>query len=346
MARDSQDKQKLPKRAKRTLAFVGILGFLTLCVGVVIAAYAFVNFQYERGFKLDEPREAVVFEVPKGSGLSSIAARLEQENLINSAFMFKLVTKMRGNEGNFKAGEFHLAPGDSMAKIYDDLATGQAILYPVTVAEGLAVLQVMALLDTIPELVDDNPPVPVEGSLLPETYMIPRGMKQSELIEKMQAAQKNLLDKLWENRAPDLPIKTKEEAIILASVIEKETGIGGERFEIAGVFTNRLRKGMRLQTDPTIIYGITKGLPLGRRIRRSEINRVTDWNTYQMDGLPKTAICNPGAEALAAALNPAQTNNLFFVADGTGGHAFAETLRGHEANVRKWRQIQRQRGER
>lgn len=346
MARDSHSSKKLPKRTKRTLAFIGFFGLLTLCLGVVIAAYAFVNYQYEKSAKVEIAQDAVIFEVPKGSGLSSIASRLETAELIDSAFMFKLVTKIRGNEGNFKAGEFSLTHGASMASLYDTLAEGQAILYPVTVAEGLAALQVMALLDTIPELVDDNPPVPVEGSLLPETYMIPRGMKQSELITKMQAAQTRLLDNLWENRASDLPITSKREAIILASVIEKETGIGGERFEIAGVFTNRLRKGMRLQTDPTIIYGITKGLPLGRRIRRSEINRVTDWNTYQMDGLPKTAICNPGAQALAAALNPAQTNNLFFVADGTGGHAFAKTLAGHEANVRKWRRIQLQRGDR
>ncbi len=346
MARDSQSSEKLQKRDKRTLAVVGFFGFLTLCAGLAIAAYAFVNYQYERRITFDVPRGDAVFEVGKGSGLSTIALRLEDQELIESAFIFKLVTKLRGNEGNFKAGEFLLTPGDSMAKIYETLSEGQAILYPVTIAEGLASLQIMALLETIPELVDDNPPIPAEGSLLPETYMIPRGMKQSELIAKMQMAQTRLLNSLWDSRAPNLPITTKEEAIILASVIEKETGIGGERYEIAGVFTNRLRRGMRLQTDPTIIYGITKGLPLGRRIRRSEINAVTDWNTYQMDGLPKTAICHPGAEALAAALNPAQTNHLFFVADGTGGHAFAATLAGHEANVRKWRQIQRDRGER
>jgi UPF0755 protein len=344
MAPDSQKTKKLHKKDKRTLAFVGFFGLLTLMAGIVLASYAFVNYKYESPLKLDSPKESVVFEVPKGSGLSSIAARLERENLISSAFIFKLVTKIRGNEAKFKAGEFALEPGASMAKIYADLAEGKAILYPVTVAEGLASLQVMALLDSIPELVDDNPPTPMEGSLLPETYMIPRGMKQSELIRKMQVAQRNVLDSLWENRADNLPIKSKAEAVILASIIEKETGIGGERHEVAGVFVNRLRKGMRLQTDPTIIYGITKGLPLGRRIYRSEINRKTDWNTYQIDGLPKTAICNPGARALEAALNPAQTKNLFFVADGTGGHVFAETLAGHERNVREWRKVQRERG--
>ena len=344
MAHDSQTPEKLHKKDKRTLAFIGFFGLLTLFIGVALASYAFVNYKYERPLKAKTVQEAVVFQVPKGSGLSSIANRLEKENLINSAFMFKLVTKLRGNEANFKAGEFALMPGASMAKIYTDLAEGKAILYPVTVAEGLASLQIMALLDNTPELIDDNPPTPIEGSLLPETYMTPKGMKQSELIRKMQMAQRTVLDKLWENRADNLPITSKAEAIILASIIEKETGIGGERHEVAGVFTNRLRRGMRLQTDPTIIYGITKGMPLGRRIYKSEINRKTEWNTYQIDGLPKTAICNPGERALEAALNPAQTKNIFFVADGTGGHVFAETLAGHERNVREWRKVQRERG--
>ncbi|RKQ70782.1 UPF0755 protein [Litorimonas taeanensis] len=346
MARDSKPKKKLAKRDKRLLWFIGLMGTLTVFIGCAIAAYAFINYKYEAKLKLESPREAVVFEVPKGSGLSLIASRLEKQELISNAFLFKLVTKMRGNEAKFKAGEFLLTPGASMAEVYTDLAEGQAILYPVTIAEGLASLQVMAILDDLPELIDDNPPVPVEGSLLPETYLFPRGMKQSELIAKMKRAQRVEIDRLWKNRAEGLPITTKEQAIILASVVEKETGVGSERDEVAGVFVNRLHRGMRLQSDPTIIYGITKGLPLGRRIYRSEINRATDWNTYQIPGLPKTPICNPGKEALAAVLNPAQTKNLYFVADGTGGHAFAQTLAGHERNVAKWRRVQRARGER
>jgi len=201
----------------------------------------------------------------------------------------------------------------------------------------------MSVLDASKTLIDDNPPLPAEGSLLPETYMTPRGMKQSDLIRQMQKAQTDTLDTLWSYRAENLPIKTKEEAIILASVVEKETGVGSERHEVAGVFVNRLRRGMKLQSDPTIIYGITQGLPLGRGIRRSEIDRKTDWNTYQIPALPKTAICHPGREALEAVLNPATTENLFFVADGTGGHVFAKTLAGHQRNVRNWRQIERQR---
>ncbi len=341
MARDSKDKKKLPKQDKRLLFLVSLGAIFTFAIGVVIASYAFINYQYETPHKTSVSQDSVVFEVPKGSGLSSIATRLEKEDLIGSAFIFKLVTKLRGDEGRFKAGEFRLTPGDPMAKIYRDLAEGKAILYPITIAEGLSSVQIMAVLDSYPSLIDDDPSVPAEGSLLPETYLTPRGMKQSDLLKQMQEAQKAMLDTLWKNRAPNLPVTSKEEAIILASVVEKETGIGSERDEVAGVFVNRLRRGIPLQSDPTIIYGITKGLPLGRGIRRSEIDRKTDWNTYQIPALPKTAICHPGKEALAAVLNPAKTKNLFFVADGTGGHVFAETLAGHQRNVRKWRQIER-----
>ena len=231
-----------------------------------------------------------------------------------------------------------------MAAIYETLAEGKAILYPFTAAEGLTSAMIVRSLDDVETLIDDNPAAPKEGTILPETYLTPKGMKQSELLTKMAQAQKDLLDEAWEKRDPNIPVKTKEEAIILASVVEKETGIGMERGMVAGVFTNRLRRGMKLQSDPTIIYGITKGEPLGRRIRQSEIDGVTDWNTYQIPALPKTPICNPGRDAILAVLNPSETDAIFFVADGTGGHAFAKTLREHERNVAKWRKIQRERG--
>ena len=189
------------------------------------------------------------------------------------------------------------------------------------------------------------PIVPAEGTLLPETYLVTRGTSRQEVIDRMQRAQAKLIDDLWDGRAEGLPFTTIAEALVLASIVEKETGKGDERDKAASVFINRLERGMRLQSDPTIIYGITKGQgPLGRRIRRSEIDRATPWNTYQVDGLPPTPICNPGAAAIAAVLNPAETEYLFFVADGTGGHAFARTNREHERNVRKWRRIQRERG--
>ena len=334
--------QKLRKRDKRALTLIALVAFITFFGGLLLAGYAAINYKYERGG--DGSSDQVAFTVPKGAGLSSIAQHLEKEQFIESAFLFKAVTKLRGNEANFKAGEFYLSKDMSMEAIYDGLANGKAVLYPFTAAEGLTSAMIVRSLDSVETLVDDNPPIPAEGTILPETYLTPRGMKQSELLQKMALAQKQLLDDAWEKRDKTIPVKTKEEAIILASVVEKETGIGMERGMVAGVFTNRLRKGMKLQSDPTIIYGITQGEPLGRRIRRSEIDRRTDWNTYQIPALPKTPICNPGTDAILAVLNPAKTDALFFVADGTGGHAFAKTLREHERNVAKWRKIQRERG--
>ena len=340
----------LPKREKRTLGIISFFGALTFIAGIVLAAYAFVNYQYEA--KPKGENDEVVFQVPSGSGLSSIATRLEKDGLIKSAFLFKLVTKLRGNERNFKAGEFSVTSPASMRQIYDTLSEGKAILYPFTAPEGLTSAQIFRSMTKLDTLVDDSPELPAEGTLLPETYMTPRGMKKSALLKQMQKDQSDILDRLWVSRDPDLPIKTKAEAVILASVVEKETGISSERDVVAGVFINRMRKGMRLQSDPTIIYGVSKGEPLlnkkgqQRGIRRSEIDKKTDWNTYQIDGLPKTPICNPGKDAIAAVLKPAETDYLFFVADGTGGHVFAKTVREHNNNVIKWRKIERRKRKR
>jgi UPF0755 protein len=335
-------KAGLAKRDKRMLALIAITALVTFFGGLGLAGYAAINYKYERA--QNGPDAQIAFTVDRGAGLSRIAQKLEDDGFIESAFLFKAVTKFRGNEANFKAGEFYLSKNMSMAAIYDGLANGKAILYSFTAAEGLTSAMITRSLDGVPSLKDDNPAVPAEGTLLPETYLFPRGMSQSQLLEKMAEAQTKLLDEAWETRDPTIPVKTKEEAIILASVVEKETGIGMERGMVAGVFTNRLREGIPLQSDPTIIYGITQGEPLGRRIRRSEIDRKTDWNTYQIPALPKTPICNPGKDAILAVLNPHETDALFFVADGTGGHAFAKTLREHERNVAEWRKIQRARG--
>ena len=324
------------------LGVIALAALMTFFGGLALAGYAAINYKYERA--KDGVAEQLAFTVPRGSGLSAIAQNLEKEGFIESAFLFKAVTKLRGNEAKFKAGEFYLSKNMSMAAVYDGLANGKAILYPFTSAEGLTSAVITRSMDSVSSLKDDNPDVPAEGTLLPETYLLPRGMTQTQLLQKMARAQKDFVDEAWEKRDPTIPVKTKEEAIILASVVEKETGIGMERGMVAGVFTNRLRQGIKLQSDPTIIYGITKGEPLGRRIRRSEIDRRTDWNTYQIEALPKTPICNPGKDAILAVLNPDETDALFFVADGTGGHAFAKTLKEHESNVTKWRAIQRKRG--
>ena len=329
------------KTRRKSLILMGLLTFLTFFGGLVFGLYSFANYRYETTPK-GEPAQ-VVFTVAKGSGLSKIASNLKAEGLIEKEFLFKVITKLRGNEANFKAGEFAISTPASMSSIYKTLSEGSAILYPFTAPEGLTSAQILRAMQGVDTLVNDNPAIPAEGSLLPETYLTPRGMTYSALIKKMQRAQTVLIDELWANKAPDLPIKSKAEAINLASVVEKETGLGGERDLVAGVFINRLNRKMRLESDPTIIYGISKGEPLGRGLRRSEIDRVTEWNTYQIPRLPKTPICNPGAEAIAAVLNPAETEALFFVADGTGGHVFSKTYAEHNRNVLKWRKIERAR---
>lgn len=338
---------QLPKKSKLMLGLIGLTGLATFFGGLLLALYAFVNYRYAAA--PNTPPQEIIFEVKKGSGLSRIAADLEAIGAIDSANMFKLVTKLRGNESEFKAGEFALELPASMSEIYDVLSEGKAILYPVTIAEGRTSAQIIRQLSDYDWMRAEELQIPPEGTLLPETYLLPRGMSYSEVIARMSAAQKEVIDRLWETRAPDLPVKTKQEVIILASVVEKETGVDGERDRVAGVFINRLKRGIRLQSDPTIIYGISKGEILRGRdgkqrgIRRSEIDRKTDWNTYQIDGLPKTPICNPGAAAIAAVLNPAKTKDLFFVANGQGGHIFAETLAQHNANVKAWRKIERAR---
>ncbi|MDB2438961.1 endolytic transglycosylase MltG [Hellea sp.] len=341
------DSQKLPKKQKRVLAFMALTSVVTIMAALVIGAYAAINYRFEAMPKGE--RVETLFEVPKGSGLSSIAARLEKEGLIKSAFIFKHVTKWRGNEANFKAGEFIISQPASMREVYETLSEGKAVLYPITLPEGLTSAQIMRIIASDPNLSGEPPETPAEGTLLPETYMLPKAMSRAALVKKMQEAQTKVIDELWEIRQEGLPLKSKEEAIILASIVEKETGVGAERETVAGVFINRLNRGMRLQTDPTIIYGISKGEPLfnkkgqRRTLYRSEIDRKTPWNTYQIDGLPPTPICNPGAEAIAAVLQPAKTEYLFFVADGTGGHVFAKTNREHTNNVNKWRKIERER---
>ncbi len=275
----------------------------------------------------------------KGVSLTFIASDLERQNLIHSRLMFRLLARLSGQASQMRAGEYDVPAHASMAAILQILTSGKSVLHAVSVPEGLTSQQVVELLAEEP-ILHGAVDVPAEGSLLPETYHLPRGTMRADLIAQMQKAQSDLLAVLWPQRAADLPIKTPQEALILASIVEKETALESERPLIAAVFINRLRKNIRLQSDPTIIYGLVGGVgTLGRPIRRSEIRRRTDYNTYRIDGLPPTPIANPGRAAIAAVLNPASSEALYFVADGTGGHVFAENLQDHERNVKKWRQI-------
>lgn len=281
-----------------------------------------------------------VVNIPKGSSTIDIAARLRERGVVDSSFMTVLgITAVRyAFEIDPKAGEYEFAAGSSLIDVLRKIKTGRTLFYKVSMPEGFTSWQVVERLKANEVLVGEIEQPPAEGLLLPDTYLFNRGGTRQSIIDQMQAAQKKLVEKLWPARAEGLPFKTPQEALILASIVEKETGQADERAQVAAVFLNRMRRGMRLQSDPTIIYGITRGQgKLDRPIRRSDIRKKTDYNTYQIDGLPPTPIANPGRASIEAVLNPVETENLYFVADGTGGHVFAKTLAGHNANVKKWR---------
>ena len=243
-----------------------------------------------------------------------------------------------------KAGSYEIPERASIRSVIDILAEGRTVTHRVTIPEGLTSHQIVERLRADPNLTGEITEVPPEGSLLPETLILQRGAPRQAVIDSLRAEMRKLMEKLWAQRQKDLPFKTWEEAIILASIVEKETGRNDERERVAAVFINRLRQNMRLQSDPTILYGISAGKTVWNRpILRSEIVQKTSHNTYQIDGLPPTPICNPGRAAIEAVLNPASTKDLYFVADGNGGHVFAETLKEHNANVQKWRAIERER---
>ena len=284
------------------------------------------------------------FTVPDGSSLSGVAAKLEREGVVSSANAFKLRARIFGAGSSIKAGEFLIPKGASMSQVLERIAGDQVLRRFVTIPEGMPSIMVYERLMANPLLTGEIA-VPPEGSVLPDTYEIQRGESRQAVLSRMQAAMQRALAEEWEKRGPNTVVRTPQEAVVLASIVEKETGKPSERRMVAGLYSNRIRTGMLLQADPTIIYPITKGKPLGRRIRQSEINAVNDYNTYTMTGLPKGPITNPGRESIAAVLNPASTDVLYMVADGTGGHAFARTLQEHNANVEKWYTIRKERGD-
>ena len=284
------------------------------------------------------------FVVPAGSSLTGVAAKLEKEGLIGSSESFLLWSKLLGGRDPIKAGEFLLPAGTPPSGILDILQHGEVIRRFVTIPEGMPSIMVWERLMAEP-LLTGTVPVPEEGSLLPESYDFERGESRAAVLARMQKAMSDTLAELWAKRAPGIAVKTPREAIILASIVEKETSVPAEHRMVAGLYSNRVRQGMPLQADPTIIYPITKGKPLGRRIRQSEIRAVNGYNTYTRVGLPEGPITNPGRASIEAVLNPATTNALYMVANGEGGHVFADTLAEHNRNVARWFAIRRARGE-
>lgn len=284
------------------------------------------------------------FTIPAGASVAAVAGKLEAEKLISSASGFMLQARLFGSDAPIQAGEFLLKPDMSQGDILAAFQSGDVIRRFVTIPEGMPSVLVWERLMAEP-LLSGDVPVPPEGSVLPDTYAFERGQSRASLVAQMQAAMDKALAEEWAKRSPRIAVDTMRDALTLAAIVEKETGKPEERRMVAGLYSNRVRTGMKLQADPTIIYPITKGKPLGRRIRQSEIAAVNGYNTYTRVGLPEGPITNPGRASIAAVMNPENTGALFMVADGTGGHWFANTLSEHNANVAKWYAIRRERGE-
>ena len=290
-----------------------------------------------------EPKTIVVAQ---GSSVARVADQLEEEGLIRGgATTFRGFARIFGAHAPVQAGEFALRPGMSAWAILTHLQYGRPIQRQVTIPEGMPSVLVHERLMRVPYLTG-NIEVPLEGSVLPDTYDYRRGESRAAVLRRMQQAMQRELARLWAERGSNTVAQSPQAAIILASIVEKETGKPSERRTVAAVYSNRLRRGMKLQADPTVIYPVTRGRPLGRRILQSELRANNGYNTYALAGLPIGPIANPGRASIAAVLNPAQTNALYFVADGTGGHVFADTLQQHNANVQRWYAIRRARGER
>ena len=321
----------------------GLFTFFFVLACLAIGTFYFMKVQFDRPGPLTT---STVVVVPKGEGIAAIAERLERDGVITDRRIFMsgiLYFMYLQGYGSVKAGEYELGKQATMREVLDTLVEGKSIEHKVTLPEGLTSQQIVARLLAHPDLTGGIAEIPPEGTLLPDTYRFGSDDSRRNIIERMQHAQRKFLAKMWEERHPDIMIKTPEEALVLASIVEKETGRADERPHVASVFHNRLKKRMRLQSDPTIIYGIFGGEGMrDHPITRDELDRETPYNTYKIDGLPPTPIANPGRAAIEAVLKPAKSEYLYFCADGTGGHAFATTLAEHNKNVARWREIERE----
>ncbi|MEO3429647.1 endolytic transglycosylase MltG [Pelagibius sp. CAU 1746] len=311
---------------------VAVVILLLLTAG---GAWVYLQQQFEAPGPL---QDETVLIIPRGAGLSAISEDLSKAGVVADPLIFKFGVRLFADATALKAGEYAFAARSSMREVAALLASGRTLVHRLTVPEGLTSAEIVALLEEAEALEGETGEVPPEGTLLPETYHFHRGDPRADVLARMRQSMDEALAEIWDRRAENLPLKSPEEALVLASIIEKETGVDGERALVAGVFVNRLDKGMPLQSDPTVVYGITLGkAPLGRSLTRKDLAQATPYNTYQINGLPPGPIANPGRAALEAAVNPAQTEYLYFVAAGDGGHAFAKTLAEHNRNVAKWR---------
>jgi peptidoglycan lytic transglycosylase G len=328
------------RRARHPIIVVGNAIFtLLVVISIAVGAGLFIGKQrFEAPGPLPEDK---VVNIPRGLGIRDIADLLQREGVINQPYVFMggvIVLKARGE---LKYGEYQFSKQSSVADVVETITEAKVVQHAFTVPEGLTSEQIVARLLENEVLTGQIKEIPREGTLLPETYRFTRGMTREQIIQRMQQAHRRVLQEVWERRVQDLPVKTPEQLVTLASIVEKETGKPDERTRVAAVFVNRLKTRMRLQSDPTIIYGLTGGKgSLGRPILRSEIDQATPYNTYAVDGLPPGPIANPGRASLEAAANPARTKELYFVADGTGGHVFSDNYAEHQKNVARLRGIE------
>ena len=317
--------------------FLAVLVFLAV---VICAAWAWEGWHFSSPGPWARQGGATVVEIPAREGIWGVATRLHDSHVIDNAFLFAVGTRLRGESALLRAGEYAIPSRASMEDIAAILVVGRSIEHKVTAAEGLTSGMIAEIINADPELTGPREEPAGEGTLLPETYFFNRGATRASIVKRMEQAQASLLARAWNSRTPGLPFRTPREAVTLASIVEKETAIPEERRHIASVFINRMRLGMKLESDPTVIYGISKGYPLGHDIRASELARPTPYNTYAIAGLPPTPICNPGKDSIMAVLNPEHSADLYFVADGTGGHAFTASKLTHDRNVARWRKLE------
>jgi len=330
------------RRARHPLIIAGNAIFSIILILAVAGgvAWSYGKHKFETPGPLD--REKLV-NIPKGLGLRDIADLLARENVIEQPWVFIGGVLVLKAKDDMKYGEYKFAKQVTLREAIETIIEGKVVQHAFTIPEGLTSEQIVTRLAEVDFLAGNIREIPKEGTLLPETYSFPRGATREQVIQRMQTAHRRALQEIWERRSADLPVKTPEALVTLASIVEKETGRPDERSRVAAVFVNRLRQRIKLQADPTIIYGLVGGKgTLGRPIMRSEIEQPTPYNTYVIEGLPPGPIANPGRASLEAAANPARTKEIYFVADGTGAHAFAENLSQHQQNIAKLRQFEQQ----
>ena len=345
--RNLRERQPAKKLGPQLRALNAFLTCIAVLLGVVALGVAAFEQEVDKAGPL---REAKTFIVPERIGAQDIARRLEADGVITSPHLFvaHYLTRaaLSGTDKQkfvLKSGEYNFEPGVTMREVADAIGKGRSVSINVTMPEGLTSWQIVERLKANQGLTGDITRVPAEGTLMPETYKVPKGMPRSAIIEMMQTKQREAVAAAWAARQQGLPLKSLEEAMILASIVEKETGRRDERERVAAVFVNRLRKGMRLQSDPTILYGLAGGqVQWGKPITRTDINSRTPHNTYVIAALPPSPICNPGVASINAVLKPAATSELFFVADGRGGHIFSETVKDHNTAVQNWRKAEKE----